>query len=277
MSTAIVDRHYGTASLVASVQQALVTVGFREGAIARDALSPLDQFHVGGAAATRDLAGRLGVATGERLLDVGCGLGGPARQLAAEYGCHVTGVDINAPFVELASLLTERVRLAAQSRFLVADATALPFEPESFELAWSQHVAMNIEDRAALYAGIRRVLVPGGRFAMYDVVTGNGNSIHFPVPWARDPAASFVIAAEATRHALEAAGFDVLEWRDATVDGIAWQQAQLMASQSRPDPVRRLGLPLIMGPQFPEMAANFGRNFQEGCLRLLQAIVRRRD
>jgi SAM-dependent methyltransferase len=277
MSNALQSQHYGSTSLVTPVQQALDAAGLGHGLIAWDALTPLDQFHVGGAAATKDLADRLGIQAGAHVLDVGCGLGGPSRHLAAAHGCEVTGVDINAPFIELATLLTERSALASKARFLVADATDIPFGSEGFDLAISQHVAMNIEDRRALYREIRRLLVPGGRLGLYDVVLGNDSPIHFPVPWARDPSASFVITAEATRVALEEAGFDVVEWRDATVDGMTWQQAQVMANRSRPDRLRRLGLPLIMGAQFPDMVANLGRNFQEGRLRLLQAIVHRRD
>lgn len=269
--------HYGSASLVAIVQASLAAAGLGAGPVAWEAIASLDQFHVGGAAATRDLADRLAIDSKANVLDVGCGLGGPARQLAAAYGCDVTGIDISATFVELAAYLTGRSGLADKARFLVADATDVPFAREGFDVVVSQHVAMNIADREGLYREIYRLLVRGGRFATYDVVAGDGSPIHFPVPWASDPAASFVVTAESTRRALERSGFEVVAWRDATVDAMAWQQAQAVASQSRPDPSKRLGLPLIMGPQFADMAANLGRNLREGRVRLLQAIVRRRD
>jgi SAM-dependent methyltransferase len=275
MSSTLISQHYGSDSLVASVQAALASAGFAAGPVAWEVLAPLDQFHVGGAAATRDLADRLGIESALRLLDVGCGLGGPSRHLAAAYGCDVTGIDINAPFVELATFLTERCGLAAKARFLLADATDIPLASVGFDFAFSQHVAMNVADRVALYGEIRRLLVPGGRFAMYDVVAGDESPIHFPVPWARHPAASFVFTADGTRSALEDAGFDIVEWRDATAEGMAWQQAQVVAGQERPDPLKRLGLPLVMGPQFGEMVANLGRNFREGRLRLLQAVAQR--
>ena len=277
MSYSLIGRHYGSTSLVTTVQSALAAAGFGVGGIGWEALAPLDQFHVGGAKATTDLADRLGIGAGARLLDLGSGLGGPSRHLAAAYGCHVTGVDINAPFVELATFLSERSGLASTTRFVVADATDVPFESASFELAFSQHVAMNISDRDRLYSEVARLLVPHGRFAMYDVVAGNGDSIHFPVPWARDPGASFILSAKDTRQALENVGLDIVEWRDATAEGMAWQQAQAAAGQSQPDPLKRLGLPLVMGPHFAEMVANLVRNFKEGRLRLLQAVVQRRD
>ena len=269
--------HYGSASLVATVQASLASAGLGDSPVAWDALASLDQFHVGGAAATRDLADRLGIDSRTRVLDVGCGLGGPARQLVATRGCDVTGIDTNAPFVELATFLTDRSGLAAKVRFLVADATDVPFASEGFDVVVSQHVAMNIADREGLYGEIRRLLVRSGRFATYDVVAGDGSPIHFPVPWASDPAASFVFSAEATRRALERSGFEAVEWRDATVDAVTWQQAQVVASQSRPDRLKRLGLTLVMGPQFADMAANLARNLREGRLHVLQAIVQRRD
>ncbi len=272
--TAILEQ-YGIDDFVSRVESVLQQAGFGDGPIPWSALAPLDQFHVGGAAATTALADKLGIAQGARVLDVGCGLGGPSRHLATSYGCSVAGIDLNPSLIELACMLTRRAKLAETVTHAVGDATDLPFKAESFDLAWTQHAAMNIEDRHALYAGIRRILRPGGRFAMYDVVAGDGGRLHFPVPWARDPAASFLLTPEATRNVLEACGFEVVEWIDATDAGRAWFQAQTAAAQARPEPLRPLALPLIMGPDFPALTANLGRNFQEGRARLLQAIVRR--
>jgi len=265
--------HYGTGDLIAPVQDALRLAGLGDGLIAWNALMPLDQFHVGGAAATADLAGRLGIEPGASLLDIGCGLGGPARHLAAVHGCSVIGIDLNRPFVDLATMLTARTGLSGQVRHMVGDATRLPFEPGRFDLAWTQHVAMNIADRHGLYAGVHAPLRPGGRFAIYDVVAGEGGTPYFPAPWARDPADSVLLTADATRDALEACGFTVLEWRDTTEAGIQWAETQAAAGRARPDHLKGLALPLVMGPGFAEMAANLGRNLRERRVRLLQAIV----
>ena len=266
---------YGVSDFVSRVEGVLKQADFGEGPIPCMALAPLDQFHVGGAAATTALADKLGIAEGAAVLDVGCGLGGPSRHLAAAYGCTVAGIDLNPSLIDLACMLTRRAGLAEKVTHVTGDATDLPFEAESFDLAWTQHVVMNIEDRHALYTGIRRVLRPGGRFAMYDVVAGEESPLHFPVPWARDPAASFLLTPEATRDLLEACGFEVVEWIDATDAGRAWFQAQGAAAQARPESLRPLALPLVMGPDFPARTANLGLNFQEGRARLLQAIVRR--
>ena len=267
---------YGVSDFVCQVEAALQQAGFGEGVIPWMALAPLDQFHVGGAAATTALAEKLAIAPGDRVLDLGCGLGGPSRHLASVYGCTVAGIDLNPSLIDLACMLTRRAGLSGTVTHRTGDATDLPFEPGSIDLAWTQHVVMNIEDRHALYAGVHRVLRPGGRFAMYDVVAGEQGPLHFPVPWARDPAASFLLTPEATRDLLEACGFEVVEWTDATDAGREWFRAQATAAQSRPEALKPLALPLVMGPDFPARTANLGRNFQEGRAKLLQAVVQRR-
>ena len=242
--------------------------------IAWEALAPLDQFHVGGRAATAALAARLGVNPGHRVLDIGCGLGGPARHLAAEHGCLVTGNDLSPAFVAVATLLTARTGLAEMVRHVGGDATRLPFEPASFDLAWTQHVAMNIADRQALYAGIHTPVRPGGRLALYDVVSGTGKP-DFPVPWARTPAESALRTMDETRAALEHVGFMLREWDDVTAAGIAWAERQVTAAQARPDHVKPLSLPLVMGAEFPAMVANLGRALRDGRVALLQTIAER--
>ena len=223
---------YGVSDFVSRVEGALQQAGFGEGAIPWMALAPLDQFHVGGAAATTALAEKLAVTPGTALLDVGCGLGGPSRHLASVYGCTVAGIDLNPSLIDLACMLTRRAGLSERVTHITGNATELPFDAESFDFAWTQHVVMNIEDRHTLYAGVHRVLRPGGLFAMYDVTAGEEGPLHFPVPWARDPAASFLLTPDATREVIEACGFQIVEWTDATEAGRAWFQAQGAAAQT---------------------------------------------
>ena len=144
-----------------------------------------------------------GITADMSVLDVGSGIGGPARFLAATYGCQVTGVDLSEPFVDAARYLTERTGQSGQVSFQTASALELPFDDGRFDVALLQHVAMNISDRARLYREIRRVLKSGGRFATFDVVLNSGEP-HYPVPWARTPATSFLLTADATREAIEA-------------------------------------------------------------------------
>lgn len=260
---AVLD-HYGREDLTARIAAAL------EGRadLAWADLAPLDQFHVRGLAATRELAAGLELRGGETILDVGSGLGGPARHLAAEHGARVTGIDLSQPFVDAATMLAQRVGLADRVSYRQGDALDLPFETGSFDHAWSQHVAMNIADRARLYGGIRRVLKPGGRFAIYDVVAGDGQPLAFPLPWAASAESSFLLTEAGMDEILRRTGFAPLLWEDRTGEGIAWFARQVAA----PAP---LGLPLVMGPRFPEMVANLRHDLIEGRIRLIQAIVER--
>jgi len=147
------------------------------------------------------------------VLDIGSGVGGPARALAASHGCLVTGVDLSEPFVDAARYLTERTGQSGQVSFRTASALELPFDDGHFDVVLLQHVAMNIADRARLYREIRRVLKPGGKFATYDVVL-RGGELHYPVPWARTPDTSFLLTPDATREAVEEAGFRAVVWQD---------------------------------------------------------------
>jgi ubiquinone/menaquinone biosynthesis C-methylase UbiE len=200
------------------------------------------------------------------VLDVGAGVGGPARFLAATYGCRVTGVDLSEPFVEAARYLAERTGQSQQVSFETASALDLPFDDGRFDVVLLQHVAMNISDRALLYREIRRVLKPGGRFAIYDIVLNSGDP-YYPVPWARTPATSFLLTAAATREAIEPAGFRTLAWQDDTETAKAWV-AQLRASGPPPSP----NLGVVMGPDFAQLSANLGRNLMEGRLGILTAV-----
>ncbi len=149
----------------------------------------------------------------------------------------------------------------------------MPFEDASFDVVWTQHASMNIADKDRLYAEMHRVLGPGGRLALYDIVAGPGGPPHFPVPWARAPEISFLVSPEALRAGLEAAGFEVAVWRDVTADGIDWLgRMRAKLAESGPPP---LGLHLILGPEWAEMFANVGRNLGEGRIALIQALARK--
>ena len=266
-----VVEHYGTSSLLARVEQSLQQAGLGEGTLNWSDLVPLDQFHVRGLAATTELAETLNIEAGAKLLDVGCGLGGPARFLGATNGCQVTGIDLSQPFVDVAEMLTRRCGLDEKVTFRQADALDLPFGDALFPYVWTQHVAMNIADRTRFYAEIYRVLKPGGRLAVYDVVAGNGRPLIFPVPWAQGAEMSFLLTADAMRKVLESAGFFEVSWTDKTEAAMTWF-AELQARSPSSPP---LGIAVVMGPQFLEMAKNLEQNLQDGRVRLVQAVLRR--
>jgi sarcosine/dimethylglycine N-methyltransferase len=258
--------HYRATGLTERLKTALTTLGPEDQRLTPQQLAGLDQFHTLGLAATAELAKLAGIAADMSVLDVGSGVGGPARFLAATYGCRVTGVDLSQPFVDAARYLTERTGQSGQVSFQTDSALDLPFDDGLFNAALLQHVAMNISDRARLYREIRRVLKPGGRFATFDVVLNSGEP-HYPVPWARTPATSFLLTAAATREAVEPAGFRTLAWKDDTEAAKAWF-AQMRASGPLPSP----NLGVVMGPEFAQLAANLGRNLMEGRLGVLTAV-----
>ena len=261
-----VRSHYRAIGLTERLKTALAVFGPEDQQLTPQQLGALDQFHTRGLAATAELATLVEITAGMSVLDIGSGVGGPARFLAATYGCRVTGVDLSEPFVDAARYLTERTGQSGQVSFEIASALELPFDDGRFDVALLQHVAMNIDDRARLYREIRRVLKLGGRFATFDVVLKSGEP-HYPLPWARTPATSFLLTAAATREAIESAGFRPLAWQDDTEAAKAWI-AQLRASGPPPS----LNLGVVMGPDFAQLSANLGRNLMEGRLGILTAM-----
>jgi sarcosine/dimethylglycine N-methyltransferase len=260
--------HYRATGLTQRLKTALTALGPEDQPLSPQQLATLDQFHTRGLAATAELAKLAQITADMSVLDVGSGVGGPARFLAATYGCRVTGVDLSEPFVDAARYLTERTGQSGQVSFQTASAVELPFDDGRFDAVLLQHVAMNIAGRARLYCEIRRVLKPGGRFATFDVVLMSGEP-HYPVPWARTPATSFLLTAAATREAIEPAGFRTLTWQDDTETAKAWI-VQMRASGPPPSP----NLGVVMGPDidFAQLVANLGRNLMEGRLGILTAV-----
>ena len=261
--------HYDGPGLVDRVKAALAPIAVEGQPLTVAQLATLDQFHTRGILATAELAGAADIKAGDRVLDLGCGVGGPARYLAATFGCHVTGIDLSPSFIEAADYLTTRCGLEGRVTLRVGDALHIPFDDGGFDSVFLQHVAMNIADRAALYAEVCRVLKPGGRFATYDVVLKQGDVV-YPAPWARDASTSFLLTAEQTRAALENAGLTTTLWRDDTQTALDW----FKAATASPLPAE-LNLGVIMGPEFPAITGNLGRNLREGRLGVISAVLTR--
>jgi ubiquinone/menaquinone biosynthesis C-methylase UbiE len=273
--SAEIARHYSRSGLVDRVLAALKEAGKDIDHLTIDDLAPIDEFHSRRRLATEELARMLAPKPGQTLIDVGSGLGGPSRYLAKVCGCRVSGVDLTPEFVATATELARRTGLSDKVDFRQGSALELPFADGSFDLAWSQNVAMNIADRPRYYAQMRRVLVPGGRLAIQDVAQGPASAPYYPVMWADTPATSFLRAPEETRAMLEAAGFKVLAWNDNTDAAIAEAKAERARQSANPGERPILGIHVVVGPSFSEKARNGQRSMLENRIRLINAVLSR--
>jgi ubiquinone/menaquinone biosynthesis C-methylase UbiE len=261
-----VARFYsGPGGLVAAIGAALDGAGIDRSALKPADLAPVDEFHIRGRAATLEIIDALGIDGRSHVLDLGSGLGGPARTLAEVTGCTVTGVDLTPEFCEVAAALSAWTGLDDRTRFQVGDATATALPDESVDAAMTVHAAMNIADKPALYAEAFRVLRPGGRFVVYDVLQGEGGPVLYPVPWANDPSTSFVATPTEMRALLPEAGFDVVSETDSSDESLAWFQAvRARIEREGPPPVT---FAAFLGDAFGQMAANQVANLAEQRIR----------
>lgn len=269
-----VESHYSAADdLLAVIEQACRHAGRDFQTLTREDIAALDEFHIRGRAATRELAQLAGVHSGMRVLDLGCGIGGPARTLAAEYGCAVVGVDLVAEYCRTATLLSTQVGLQAQVKFLQGDITRLPLPDHSFDLLWTQHVTMNLPDKPRLAREAKRLLRPGGRLALYEVYAGELSPPYFPVPWAGDPSISFLTPYPEMQALLSEQGFHEITCRDQTALSRDWFLRVAAAVNSRPIPaLSSLSVNLLMGETAPEKSRNMARNLAEDRIRVIQSV-----
>jgi ubiquinone/menaquinone biosynthesis C-methylase UbiE len=272
VSTEIETHYGGSGDLAARIRNRLTAAGKDLDRLTTADLAVVDEFHIRGRQATLELGERMELARGCHVLDLGSGLGGPARTLAEAYGCRVTGIDLTAGLCEAAAAISGWLGLSDKVRFVRGDASHLPFDPASFDAAMTIHAAMNIPAKDALYASAREALKPGRIFAVYDVLQGEGGPVLFPVPWARDPSISYLATPGEMRALLIGASFEILDEIDSTEAGLAWfRELSARMEKSEPPP---LSLPSIFGADFAVMARNQVRNLAEKRIRTVTYICR---
>lgn len=266
-----VASHYSDGrDLAAAIAERLTQAGKDVGQLTTADLGTIDEFHVRGRKATLELAERLNLDADTRVLDIGSGLGGPARTLAETYGCHVTGIDLTQAFCDAATTLSSWVGLNERVAFQQGDATKLPFADGQFDVAMTIHVAMNIAAKDRMYAEARRVLKPGGRFGIYDIVQGEGGEVLYPVPWARDPSISHLATPDEMKSLLAGAGFTILSVTDSTEEGQKWFEG--MAERMKQGGTPPLTFRTFLGDDFPAMTQNQVRNLRERRIRTVSFI-----
>lgn len=267
-----VANHYGNPKLETSILDALVATGHDTESLEPDDLLAVDEFHVGGVQATRDLAMAAGITEGTEVLDIGSGIGGPARLFAHHFGARVVGVDVTPEFVRTSTSLTERTGLTESVAFVEASGLSLPFADDEFDVATLIHVGMNIPDKPALFTEVSRVLKPGGTFAVFDVMmTGEGTPV-YPLPWAENPDISFLGTPLDYEKALQAAGFTVDSTRNRRDMGIEFIEAgPRPAPGERPSP---LGMHLVLGPDGRVRMGNLLDAMKAGTLAPVEMVAR---
>ncbi|MGB9281242.1 MAG: class I SAM-dependent methyltransferase [Pseudonocardiaceae bacterium] len=270
MSEQAIGNHYSQGGLERKILDALMTLGADSEYLDTDQLAPVDEFHIGGRAATVELVDQLEMRPGLRVLDVGSGLGGTARYLARRHAVEVTGVDLTAEYVQVAASLTQRAGLADLVQFRQGSATEMPFPDGSFDRACMLHVGMNVADKMTLFTEIRRVLAPGGVFGVYDLMRVGPGAVAYPVPWAANSATSFLAAPERYRELLGEAGLPVRAARDRRDFGIA--ALREVRRRIAEDGLPALGLHLVMGPDTGLKIANMFSGLEQGLLAPIEMI-----
>ena len=266
--------HYTSGDLLARLEARLREDGCELAHATVEALAPYDHFHGRGLEATEDMAKLLPISGTDHVLDVGCGLGGPARYLARRFGCRVSGIDLTAEFCDAARHLTALLGLEDRVSVSEGDALAMPFDDATFDGAYSMNVSMNIADKRALYREIHRVLRPGAWLMLSEAAQGPGGAPDFPTPWARTAASSFLATKAETRESLEACGFAIESLRETTEAALAYGARSRALVEAGGKPLHR-AVSLIHGALAEDAAANSARALRERCTVPIELLCRR--
>jgi ubiquinone/menaquinone biosynthesis C-methylase UbiE len=269
----VVIEHYRHGTLEQDMLKALAAAGKDLAKLTPDDLAPLDEFHIGGRRATVDFANEFAPAAGMHLLDIGSGLGGPARYFAQSYRCRVTGLDLSEEYVAVAGSLAQRVGLAGQVSYRQGSALDLPFPDATFDGAYMMHVGMNIADKARLFGEVHRVLKPGGAFGLYDVMRIDEGPFSYPVPWSSGEESNFIETPATYRALLRAEGFELVKERDRRQLAVnVYRERTADATKRERSP---LSVPIHMGPDAAQKVANMSALLERGIIAPVEMIYRR--
>ena len=263
------EAHYSARDIETRILAALRAAGLNpEQRLSPAELGALDHFHTGGLRASRELLELARIRAQDRVLDVGAGLAGPARMLAAEPGCRVDCLEMSADYCAGAALLNRLTGLAGLIEVHRGSALDMPFPDDTFDVVWMQNVGMNIADKRKLYAEIGRVLKPGGRFAFQEMAAGKTATSYYPLPWATNPADNFLVTADEMRSVLGASGF-VAEVLEDTSD----EHLRRTAANATPASAGQLSLAAFVD-NLGQKAGNARRSLEEGQVRLVRGVFR---
>jgi len=257
-STNGVAAHYSHGELLRVIDDGVRRLGKSPETVSIEDLGPVDEFHIGGRIATEAFMDQLDITADDHVLDVGCGLGGASRFAAQRYGCRVTGIDLTGEYIETGTELTAWLGLDDLITLGSGDATATPYRDGSFDKSYLMHVGMNIADKQSLATELHRIMRPGGRLGIYDVMRVGEGPLRFPVPWATNPEESAASSPGTYRDSLEAAGFHVIAERDRSefaLDFFSQLQARARDAENSP-----LGLHILMGDSAREKVGNMIEN-----------------
>lgn len=266
-----IQDYYSPDDLYDKIVDGLNRLGKDLAVITPEDLQSVDEFHIRGEAATRELIALAAFMPGGQLLDIGCGIGGSTRRLARDTGCRVTGIDLSDAYIDTAQRLTRLLKMQDRLGFQAASALDLPFADNLFGGAWSLHMNMNVADKPAWLEETFRVLKPGGRLVLYEVCGGENAPPYYPVPWAQEGGMSFLVGPETFRALITAAGFKVAVWNDRTN---AARRSFANAREPAGNPsLPPLGIHLLIGEDLPVKINNLRRNLDEARVTVIEAVA----